>query len=480
VGVRLGGRDFRLLVLSTGLTSLGDELALIALTIKVAELTDSGLAVAALLLAGLLPLVIFAPAAGVIVDNFETRRSLVIASGVQALLAVWLAFAGGLPAILMLSFLLGTCTAVASPAIYTLAPAIVGDEHATEGNAYLETARYVGMIAGPVLAGVLSAAIDTRVALLVDAATFVAIGLAALALRVRRPPVRTEEGGGEARAGFGLVGRDRLLLIAFAVIGAVVLFAAMDNVAEVFYAREDLDAGAWGYGLLASLWLVGMVIGAVAIARRLGKERLLPALAIAAVVGGAAVAVAGLIPVLVVALAMFVVGGVGNGIETVSMRSIIVHRVPDRFRGRVFAAYGGLMNGMQIAATGVAGVLVGAVGGRTALIIGGVGSAVAGLSGLVAYRALPSEARAMAPEEAAMAGEEGRAASDAAEEAPAEEAPAEEPAAGAPTGAPALRSVPLEPSQLDAADGNGDAVPDRPDVTLLPESEPIARRAADS
>ena len=53
----------------------------------------------------------------------------------------------------MLAFLLGACTAVATPAIYTLAPVIVGEEHATEGNAYLETARYVGMIGGPVLAG---------------------------------------------------------------------------------------------------------------------------------------------------------------------------------------------------------------------------------------------------------------------------------------------------------------------------------------
>ena len=94
MGGSLRGRDFRLLVLSTGLSSLGDELALIALAIKVADLTDSGWAVAALLLAGLLPLVIFAPAAGVIVDNFETRRSLMIASALQAGIAGWLAFPG--------------------------------------------------------------------------------------------------------------------------------------------------------------------------------------------------------------------------------------------------------------------------------------------------------------------------------------------------------------------------------------------------
>jgi len=88
----LRGRDFRLLTLSTGLSALGDELALIALTIKVADLTGSGWAVAALLLCGVLPLVIFAPAAGVIVDNYETRRTLAIATAIQAALAVGLAF----------------------------------------------------------------------------------------------------------------------------------------------------------------------------------------------------------------------------------------------------------------------------------------------------------------------------------------------------------------------------------------------------
>ena len=54
---------------------------------------------------------------------------------------------------------------------------------------------------------------------------------------------------------------DRVLVVAFAVIGAVILFAAMDNVAEVFFAQDTLDAGAWGYGVLASAWLVGMVGG---------------------------------------------------------------------------------------------------------------------------------------------------------------------------------------------------------------------------
>ena len=97
---------------------------------------------------------------------------------------------------------------------------------------------------------------------------------------------------------------------------------------------------------------------------------------------------------------LFAVGGAANGVQSVSMRSLIVHRVEDRYRGRVFAAYGGLANGMQLLATGLAGGLVVLTSGRTALIAGGLGCVVAGLSGLVWYRLLPSDVRAM-PEPAA-------------------------------------------------------------------------------
>ena len=395
----LRGRDFRLLVAASALSSLGDELALIALTIKVANLTDSGWAVAALLLAGLLPLVIFAPAAGVIVDNYETTRTLSVASAFQAVAALGFAFVSGMPSILLLAFLLGSATAVATPAIYTLVPAVVGDEHATAANAYLETARYGGMIAGPLLAGLFSAIprVGSEVALLVDSATFVVIAASALALTVRRRPMGAVEEGpkGEAKAGFGAIGRDGLLVVTFTVFGAVILFAAMDNVAEVFFATDTLNAGGWGYGLLASAWIVGLVLGAAMIARKLPNARLVPALLVASVVLGLAVGLSAAIAVLIPAIVLFVVGGAANGVQSVSMRSLIVHRVEDRYRGRVFAAYGGLANGMQLLATGLAGGLVVLTSGRTALIVGGFGCVVAGLIGLAWYRLLPADVRAM-------------------------------------------------------------------------------------
>ena len=170
-------------------------MAPIALTIKVAELTDSGWAVAALLLCEWCRLWIFALSAGVIVDNYETRRTLAIATAIQAALAVGLAFSDELPMILMLR----SCSARPRPSRTrrsTPSCRAWSAKSTPPGNAYLEGARYTGMIAGPVLAGLLAAGVGTEVALLVDAGTFVVIRVAALLLRVRRAGGRGETLGG--------------------------------------------------------------------------------------------------------------------------------------------------------------------------------------------------------------------------------------------------------------------------------------------
>jgi MFS family permease len=397
--------DFRLLAVSNGLSALGDELALVALTIKVFELSDgSGIAVAAVLFVGIVPLVLFAPFAGLIVDRTETTGTLALASAAQALIAVGLAFAEPVWLVVALSFLLGSAASIASPAVFAIVPIAVDEEDLTEANANMETVRYVGMVAGPLIAGGLAGALGadrgTRAALLLDAITFLVITSAAASLKVRRPPERAPEGGrvrGEARQGFAFIRRDRVLLIGVAAVATTVLFATMDNVAEVFFANDPelLNAGNWGYGALAAAWLLGMVVGAGVIARRLHEERLAPAVLLASIAGGTAVAIAALLPNIVLALAMFAVGGVANGVASVSMRSLIHHRVPDQLRGRVFAAYFGVAFAGQLAATALGGVLISVLpSSRDVLLVGGVGGTLVGLIGLAWFAALPSEARA--------------------------------------------------------------------------------------
>ncbi len=391
----LGLRDFRLLVISNGLSSLGDELALIALTIKVFDVSHgSGIAVAAVLLAGIVPLVVFAPLSGLIVDRTETTGTLAVASAIQAGIAVALAYAHPVWLIVLLCFLLGSVASVASPAVFAIVPSAVDEEDLTQANANMETARYIGMVLGPILAVAFG-----QGALLVDAITFLVITVAASSLTVRRPPEPAPEGGrpkGEARQGFAFIRRDRVLLIGVAAISFAVFFGTIDSVAEVFFARDPalLDAGNWGYGGLAAAWLIGMVIGAGGISRRVPDDRLAPSLLVATVGGGTAVAIAAGFPAIGLALVMFVFGGMANGVASVSIRSLIHHRVPGDLRGRTFAAFFALAFAGQVAATALGGVLLATLpSSQDVLLIGGLGSIVVGLIGLGWFLSLSPDSR---------------------------------------------------------------------------------------
>ncbi|MEA2580198.1 MAG: hypothetical protein QOE83_1090 [Actinomycetota bacterium] len=376
-------RDLTLLLVATALSSLGDELALIALTIKVFELSHSALSVTALLVAGLLPMVVFAPVAGLLVDRSEKVHLVAVVAVIQAILAFAMAGTLNVPAILVLSFLLGTGAAISSPTLVAIVPSIVRDGDTTKANAWLEAGRYAGWVLGPILGGVLAQTVGSGWALSVDGISFIVIAAAVLSLSVRCPPENHEENEKHAaRKGFGFVWSDPVLRVTVTILVATVLFAAIDNVAEVFFAREVLHAGSWGFGAIASAWLTGMVIGATGIARRLPPGRL-PLAVIGGSLGiGAFVLAGAAIGRTVPAIAFFFAAGIGNGVQNVSIRSLIHARVPEHLRGRVFAAYFGLLTFMQIGATVLGGVLIGAFGARAALIIsggGGVGVALLGL-----------------------------------------------------------------------------------------------------
>jgi MFS family permease len=169
-------RDVRLIVGAVGLSSLGDFLLWIPLTLHLREMTDSGFAVAALMICLWAPIVILAPISGWIVDRFETRRVLIIVSLAQATVAGSLALAlDSTAVILVLAAALGAGFSVAQPAEFALVPVIARGRELTAVNGYIETARYAGITAGPVLGGVLSGAGGTEIALAVNGASFIVV-----------------------------------------------------------------------------------------------------------------------------------------------------------------------------------------------------------------------------------------------------------------------------------------------------------------
>lgn len=379
-------RDLRLLAGAVFLSAAGDLLALIVLALQVHALTGSGLAVSALFATTLVPMVALAPLAGLVADRFESVRVLVAASLAQAVAATALAFSSDLAAILALSSLLTAGNAFAQPAEFTLIPAVAGARRVTEATGVVEAARYAGFAAGPLLAAGL-ATLGSQPALLANAATFVAIAAAAGAMRVRRPPCAATAGEQQrALGGVRLLRRDPVLRVTIAAAVGALLFISASLTVEIFYLKDVVGASDTAYALLVCGWMAGMVVGATALARRVPARLVAAAALVALGVQGAGMGLQAAWAILPVAVAGYLVGGVGHGVKNVLLRALIAVRVPEAVHGRAFAAYNAARNAAELGALGAGGVLVSALGPRAALVLAGLGPILAAAAGLTALR----------------------------------------------------------------------------------------------
>ena len=367
-----------------GISALGDWLALVPLNLELRDMHGSGLAVAALFIAVWSPAALLAAPAGNLVDRYDRRRLLAAASLVQAAAAVGLAYAGTTVAILGLAAVLGVFAAIASPAEFALVPAIVSQADMRRANGWIETGRYAGFMFGPLVGGAVAAAGGVKAALLIDAASFCVVAVAALSLHARSGRAAARQGGGRARDGIAYLVQDRVLRIVMIAAFASLLFMTASAAAEVFFAKDVMHLSDAGFGAWLSAWPIGMVLGALVVARRLRVDLAAAAL-VAIVLQGVGLALPTIWVAIGLAFAGFLAGGVAHGTKNVLIRTLIHERVPERLHGRAYAAYNGLRNTAELVALALGGVLVATIGARGTLFIAGAVPALAGLICVAVY-----------------------------------------------------------------------------------------------
>jgi MFS family permease len=378
-------RDFRLVVGAIGLSALGDWVAIVALGLHVKEVADSGLVVAALWVCLFGPSVAAAGLAGLLVDRFEATRVLAGVSALGTLGAVALAMSGGIAPVLVLTTLLGLVFAVSQPAEFALVPLLAGERPIRAANGRVETVRYIGYAVGPLLGGVLFAVGGLHLAMLVDAATFAAVAGAALALRVRRRGRRAEvDEAPRARDGVVFLSSDRVLSLAMLVAFGSLLFMSAVWVGELFFVQDVLGRDEVAYGLMLSVWTVGMALGAMLVSRRVAAGATATGALAAVAIQGAALALPAAFLGFGFFLACMFMGGLAHGVKNVLFRSLIHVRVPDSLHGRAFAAYNGIRNSAELAAFAAGGLLIAGIGARGTVAYAGGLAAIVGLAGLVA------------------------------------------------------------------------------------------------
>jgi Na+/melibiose symporter-like transporter len=377
-------RDFRLVAGSVGISALGDWVAIVALGLYIKQVTNSGFDVAALWVCLFGPSVLVAGHAGLLVDRIEATRLLAGVSGVGAVAAAVLAFTGNVAPVLLLTAILGVVFATTQPAEFALVPVLSGEERIQEANGHVETARYVGFGLGPLLGGFLFAAGGLELAMLVDAATFTVVALAALSLKVRRHSGGEGESAPRARDGIAFLFRDRALALVMMVAFSSLLFMSAVWVGELFFVEDVLEKGNVAYGTMLSIWTLGMALGAMLLSRRVAVGAVTATGLAAATTQGAALA----LPALWLSFAFFLacsfLGGLAHGLKNVMFRSLIHVSVPDHLHGRAFAAYNGIRNSAELGAFAAGGVLVATIGARGTLAYAGGLSALAGAIGLFA------------------------------------------------------------------------------------------------
>ena len=380
--------------------SAGDGLALVALASRVYQGSHAW-AVAAVFLAVTIPITALAPLAGLLLDRLPARPVLIGAAAVQAVTALVLTQVSGIGPVLALATGFGVGAAVLQPGLGAIVPRLVGPPGRegesdrmsriglTRANSYLQAATWGGFTVGPLLAGVLTAAGGTGLALAGVAVIYAlgAAGLWALPLAPRPEAAagaRREGLAAQLGAGLGFLRADADAGLLVLVIGAMVVFANMAVVAEVAFAESVLGAGPTGYSVLVAAWTTGMLAGTLA-GGRLPEHRLAVTTLAGTIAMGAGLVLAGTAAHLWQAAAAYAFGGLADGIEVVAIRSFLNHRAPQQVAGRVFAVYSGVLFGAASVGMATAGGLLSSLNPRVVLFLAGGGGLTAGAVGSLIY-----------------------------------------------------------------------------------------------
>lgn len=383
-----GNRDLNIVAAGVAVSEFGNALTLLVLLFWATPI--SSLLVAAILVAELIPFVVGAPLAGVLVDRLPNRRLLIAGLLCEGVAIAAIAPLMGQPAfVVALVFVFGCGRAVAQPCLSALVPHIAGEENSTRAYALIGTTRSVGNIAGVTGGALLAGHFGHPAAMLFDGALFLVYALLVVFVRAERRPTGEHETRPSALAGVRHVRRDAVLFAAIVGLAFYVGAVVVINVADPAFVRFVLHGDEFLLGAMQACWMVGILVGNRLAARLTTVSQVAYALAITGITTGIAVLIPATFPFVAAAGIGWFIGGVSNGVDNVGLNAIVRLRTPEEMRGRAFAAANSMVTGANLVGTASAGLLLLVMGPRAVFALGGAGALLAGVICLMfVHRAL--------------------------------------------------------------------------------------------
>jgi len=354
----------------------------------VLELTGSGTALGLVTALQYLPMLLFGPFAGVIVDRYPKRKLLFITQTLSSILAVILGVLVltshiTLPILYILALLLGFVNAVDNPIRQTFVYEMVGASEITNAVTLNTMESSLGRVVGPAISGLLILTIGIAPCFLLNALSYLGVIFMLLVMDTKKlnqlPTVKRSSG--QLMAGFRYVAASPILkhtLIIVAIIGTLTYEFSI-NLA--LFGEYTFHEGVRGYTMLSVAFGFGATIGGLFSAHR--KRISTNMFTTTTLLFGLAILATSVSPVLPIALVGMVIVGVFS-VNVISMATILLQlESKPEMRGRVMA----LLAVGFLGSTPIGGPIIGwigeHIGARWSMGVSGAAAVIAALYGYV-------------------------------------------------------------------------------------------------
>jgi MFS family permease len=388
VGSPLRNPAFQRLWLGLSVSYLGDQFTTIALLWFVLQVTGSGAAVGLVILCFQLPGVVTGAFLGRLLDRFQPRLVMGIDNLTRAALiaAIPILYALGMLQlwhVFVLTLLAGALSPATTAGVRMFLPYLVHDDALDRANALTAASMQFSYLVGPVAAGLAVAALGGPWALLIDAVSFLLMGLLILTLpTIDHAPRAAQPKGGNRWLGFGTL--FSLRYVPTLTLLALVFFFSYGplEAALPVYSSQTLHANAEGFGLLWTGFGIGAFLGVITLTRLSTHWRPSIALPLIAVLWGVLLCPLSFIRQLPLAMLFLGLAGASWAPYTPMETTLLQRLVPAEIRGQVFGARHSLVVAASPLGAALGGVLLQYLSAPLVIAISGVACILAGLGGL--------------------------------------------------------------------------------------------------
>lgn len=347
-------RDFRLLGTATLVSIIGTQMQNVGIDWHVYVLTRSPLALGALGLVRVVPLIVFSMWGGIIADRHDRKIVQFTTQSIMAIIALLLGVATWLGRdtiwlVYLLTATVAATNAFDAPARQALIPRLVPKEDLPGALSLNLTFMYVAMIVGPALTGVVLGFTGARAAhtthglapiYFTNAASFLAVLFALISLKASGKPEKSathrEGWAASLRAGWKFLFSTRIMLWTMALDFFATLFSGAISLLPIV-ADQILHVGATGYGWLRASQGVGALLASVFTSMHPLPRRQGPLLLWSVAAYGAATIVYGLSHNILLTIFALAASGAADLVSTVIRATLRQVLTPDALRGRITA-----------------------------------------------------------------------------------------------------------------------------------------------